>query len=209
MPRPTAPGRSRSAPQLSDELQEWISGDHDKTLGGLMDLFGERSFGLLFVLLLGVSALPLPTGGATHVLEVIAVLLAGQLVLARRQIWIPQRWRGLTMAGTRQQRFLSVMMRLIRRLERLSRPRLAWLFDHPASDRIFGCLVIAGTVGAFVAPPFSGLDTLPSLGVVLLSLGVLLKDAAIAAGAILVGAAGVVLEFVVGRAAIHSLGSLF
>jgi hypothetical protein len=36
--------------------------------------------------------------------------------------------------------------------------------------------VIGGSVGAFFAPPFTGLDTLPALGVVLLSLGVLLKD---------------------------------
>ena len=36
--------------------------------------------------------------------------------------------------------------------------------------------MIAGSLGAFLAPPFTGLDTLPALGVVLLSLGVLLED---------------------------------
>jgi hypothetical protein len=59
------------------------------------------------------------------------------------------------------------------------------------------------------APPFSGLDTLPSLGVVLLSIGVLLEDFAIVAAAIAVGVAGVLLEIVLGRAAINGIGKIF
>ena len=65
----------------------------------LVELFEEKSFAILFVLLLGVPALPLPTGGATHVFEIIAVLLAAQLIAGRDQIWLPQRWRGLELAG--------------------------------------------------------------------------------------------------------------
>ena len=49
----------------------------------LVELFEEKSFAIVFVLLLGVPALPLPTGGATHVFEVIAVLLAAQLIAGR------------------------------------------------------------------------------------------------------------------------------
>ena len=58
--------------KVSDELERWLSSDGDKTLGSLIELFGEKSFAILFVLLLGVPALPLPTGGATHVFEIIA-----------------------------------------------------------------------------------------------------------------------------------------
>src|SRR5215213_5202476 len=71
------------APKLSDQLEGWVAGEGEKTLGGLIDVFEEKSFAILFVLLLGVPALPLPTGGATHVFEVIAVLLASQLVAGR------------------------------------------------------------------------------------------------------------------------------
>jgi hypothetical protein len=158
--------------------------------------------------LLGVPALPLPTGGATHVFEIIAVLLAVQLVAGRDHIWLPRRWRELQLAGKRQQRFLAALMRMIRRLERISRPRLRFLFDHRLSNIIFGLLVLGGTLGAFLAPPFSGLDTLPSLGVVLLSLGVLLEDFIVVVLALVVGAAGVVLVIVLGHAAIDSLGKL-
>jgi hypothetical protein len=63
---------------------------------------------------------------------------------------------------------------------------------------VFGILVVAGSAAAFLAPPFSGLDTLPALGVVLLSLGVLLEDALIVVAAVLVGGVGVVIEVALG-----------
>jgi len=161
------------------------------------------------VILLGVPALPLPTGGATHVFEIIAALLALELIAGRRQVWLPQRWLDRELAGARQQRFIASLTKLIRRLERISRPRLRFLLHGRLSNAAFGLLVLAGSAGAFFAPPFTGLDTLPALGVVILSLGFLLDDALVAAAGIVVGAGGVVLELVLGRAAIHGLSSIF
>jgi hypothetical protein len=193
---------------VSRDLERWLESDAEKTLGGLVELFEEKSFAILFVVLLGVSALPLPTGGATHVFEVIAVVLAAQLIAGRTQIWLPQRWCAMELAGDRQRRFIAGLMKLIRRLERFSRPRLRFLFDHRLSNIVFGLLVIAGCAGAFFAPPFTGLDTLPALGVVLLSLGVLLEDIAVVLLGLVVGVAGVALEIVLGSAAIKGLGKL-
>jgi len=195
--------------KLSDELQGWLGGSGDKTVGGLIELFGQKSFAILFVLLLGVSALPLPTGGVTHVFEIVAMLLGLELMAARDQIWLPRRWRELQLAGEKQERFIGALMKLIRWLEHLSRPRLRFLFHHRLTKVVFGALVIGGSISAFLAPPFSGLDTLPSLGVVLLSLGVLLEDFIVVVASLIVGAAGVILEIVLGAAAIHGLGSLF
>jgi hypothetical protein len=195
--------------KVSDSIQRWLEGESDKTLGSLIELFEEKSFAILFVLLLGVPALPLPTGGATHVFEVIAVLLAGQLIVGRDEIWLPQRWRRLELAGGRRERFIAGLMKMIRRLERFSKPRFRFLFDHRLSNIVFGVLVIGGSAGAFFAPPFTGLDTLPALGVVLLSLGVLLEDAVVVAIGLVVGAGGVLLEVILGSAAIKGIGNLF
>jgi hypothetical protein len=85
---------------------------------------------------------------------------------------------------------------------------LSFLFNHRLSSIVFGLLVIGGSVGAFLAPPFTGLDTLPSLGVVLLSLGVLLEDILVVILGLLVGASGVVLEIVLGSAAIGGVEKL-
>jgi hypothetical protein len=201
--------RGRREPErVSEQLERWLRTDGDKTLGSLIELFEEKSFALLFVLLLGVPALPLPTGGVTHVFEIIAILVALQLIAGRSQIWLPQRWCKLELAGEGQRGFVGALMKLIRRLERFSRPRLRFLFDHRLSNTVFGLLVTAGSVGAFLAPPFTGLDTLPALGVVLVSLGVLLEDIAVVVVGLIVGVAGVLLEVVLGKAAIKGLGSV-
>jgi hypothetical protein len=206
MPRSSQP----IAPEkVSAQIQGWLKTDGDKTLGSLIDVFEEKSFAILFVLLLGVPALPLPTGGVTHVFEIIAVLVALQLIAGRDHIWLPQRWRKLELAGPKQQRFITGLMKGIRRLERLSRPRLRFLFGHRVTNIVFGLLVVGGSAGAFFAPPFTGLDTLPSLGVVLLSLSVLLEDPIVAVVALVVGVTGVVLEVLLGSAVINGIGSLF
>src|ERR1700745_2124935 len=83
--------RSRAAQEkASDQIERWLAGEGDKTLGGLIDVFEEKSFALIFILLLGVPALALPTGGATHVFEIIAMLAALQLVAGRAKIWAPR-----------------------------------------------------------------------------------------------------------------------
>jgi hypothetical protein len=195
--------------RISDRIEGWARGDGPKTLGSLIELFEEKSFAVIFVILLGVPALPLPTGGATHVFEVIAVLLSLQLMAGRDQVWLPRRWRQMELAGSKQQRFLNGLLKLIRWLERFSRPRLSSLFEHRLSNFLFGLLVMLLSIGAFVAPPFSGLDTLPALGAVLLSLAVLLEDFAVVVAGLILGVAGVVLEVVLGRAAFNGAKQLF
>lgn len=202
-------GRDREPGKVSDELQRWLESDGKKTLGSLIELFEQKSFAILFVVLLGVPALPLPTGGATHVFEIIAMLLALELIAGREEIWLPQRWRRLELAGDKQQRFIAALMKIIRWLERFSRPRLSFLFDHRLSNIVFGLFVIAGSLAAFLAPPFTGLDTLPALGVVLLSLGVLLEDFLVVLAGLIVAAAGILLEVILGSAAIGGVEKLF
>jgi hypothetical protein len=208
LPSAAEPDRASDGAGLSQALERWLQGANEKTLGSLIDLFEEKSFAILFVLLLGVPALPLPTGGATHVFEIIAVLLAAQLVVGREEIWLPERWRKRELAGERQERFLTALMKRIRRLERISKPRLRFAFNHRASNIVFGLLVIGGCVAAFLAPPFTGLDTLPALGVVLLSLAVLLEDFAVVVVGMMIGVAGVALEIFLGKAVVDALSGL-
>lgn len=202
---------SRPAQQVgfSDELERWLKSDREKTLGSLVDLLGKKGFATLFVVLLAVPALPLPTGGATHAFEAVAMLLALQLIANRDRIWLPQRWRRLSVAGPTQQRFVTSLMKLVRRLEGSSRPRFRFLFGHRLSNVVYGLLAFGGSLAAFLAPPFSGLDTLPAMGVVVLSLGVLLEDFAIAAIGIAAGVAGVILEIVLWSVAVDAVRKLF
>jgi hypothetical protein len=194
---------------VSDELEEWLDGEEPKTLGSLIDVFGERSFAIIFVLLMALPALPLPTGGATHVLEVITALLALELVAGRREIWLPQRWKRFDLATPARRKIITALLKRIRQLERISRPRGQWLFGHRLSGIVFGLVVLVFTTTAFFAPPFSGLDTLPSIGVVVLAVGVLLTDYVLGLAGIVVGALGMVAAIGFGSLVVKGLKSLF
>ena len=194
---------------ISQQLEGWLKSPGTKSLGSLIDLFEEKSFAILFVLLMGVPAIPAPTGGATHVFEVITVLLALQLIIGRDEIWLPEKWRNRELAGERQQKFLDRLMRVIRWLERFSKPRMRFLFDRRLTNIAFGLVVVGFSVAAFFAPPFSGLDTLPALGVVLISLGVLLEDIAFVVVGLVIGVVGVALEIFLGKAVVDAIKGLF
>jgi hypothetical protein len=194
---------------VSDELEAWLEGEQPKTLGGLIDVFGARSFAIIFALLMALPALPLPTGGATHVLEVITALLALELVAGRREIWLPERWKRLELATPARRKIITALLKRIRQLERISRPRGRWLFGHRLSGMVFGLVVLALTATAFLAPPFSGLDTLPSIGVVLLAVGVLLTDYVLALAGVVVGALGMVATIGFGSLVVKAVKSLF
>jgi len=206
-----APEDGSAAPEekVSDRLERWLEGEGTKTLGSLIELFGERSFAIVFVLLMAFPALPLPTGGASHVLEVVTMLLALELVVGRRTIWLPERWKRLPLAGESRQRLATTLLKLIRRLERFSRPRFRPLLDQHLSGSCSASSCWGMTVTAFVAPPFSGLDTLPSLGVVVLSLGFLMEDAVLAGIGLVIGVLGAVVVIGLGSLVLRWVRQLF
>jgi len=195
--------------KLSDRLEQWLSGEEPKTIGSLIDVFDQKSFAVLFVLLLALPALPLPTGGVTHVFEVIAMLLAAELIVGRRQVWLPERWSRRELSGETRQRFAEKLLPRLRWIERHSRAHLGFLLEHRLSGIVYGAVTLVLVVTAFVAPPFTGLDTLPSLGVVLISLGVLLEDPLLGIIGLVVGAAGVLAVFLLGKEVVHLVGGLF
>jgi hypothetical protein len=189
---------------LSDQLEQWFADDDSRTIGDLVHGFGPRSFAVSFVVLMAFPALPLPTGGVSHALEAAAMLLALQLIAGRSEVWLPARWRGKPLRGL-SGKLGRTLVRRIRWIERWARPRFGAVLELGVVRRLIGIVVFGFALAAFLAPPFSGLDTLPSLGVVVLSVGVLLHDMVVALAGVLIGALGVVLIIGLG----HAVVSLF
>jgi len=196
------------SPPFSHGLESWLRSDGTKTLGELTTVFGEKSFAVAILLLMFLPALPLPTGGVTHVFEAITVLLAAQMVLGRKTIWLPERWRRRELGATTTDKAIPFIVRRIRQVERFSRPRGARLFDQGWMTWFLGLVLIVFAVGAALAPPFSGLDTLPALGAVLVALSIVLRDVVVLAIGIFLGVGGVILILTVGAALVRLLRSL-
>ncbi len=185
---------------FNHHLEEWLKSNKPKTLQGLIDNFAEKSFAMLFLVLMAIPALPLPTGGVTHVFEIITMLLALELVAGMRRVWLPKRWRKLNLPPKLQKSTLPVLVKTIRWVEKFSRPRLNVALKNIVAVRIIGLLVFTLSLFAFLAPPFSGLDTLPSLGVVLISLAIILEDFLLSLLGTVVGLVGVGLVIAIGKA---------
>jgi hypothetical protein len=186
--------------KVSVELEQWFGSDRKKTGADLLDTFGPRSFAILFIVLMALPALPLPTGAVSHVLEILTMLLALELVIGRTEVWIPKRFRNRELKGLSNPKFSNTLLKRIRWFEKFSRPRMAGLLGNRLTGVVFGVAVFGFALTAFLAPPFSGLDTLPALGVVVLSLGVLLGDIVIAGIGLGIGAIGIAVVIGLGKA---------
>ena len=193
---------------FSDQLERWLGADDARTIGDLGEVFGEKSFAVTIVVLMFLPALPLPTGGITHVFEVIALLLAAEMVIGVRVLWLPKRWRTRELGGATRHRALPFMVRRIRWFEKFSRPRLRGLFRQRWFLRLLGLIIAVFVVGAAAAPPFSGLDTLPSMGAVGVALAIILEDAVVAGIGLIMGATGITLILTVGIALFRGLHDL-
>lgn len=195
---------------FSDRLERWLKDKtKPKTLKSLVEVFGEKSFATLFLVLMFIPALPLPTGGITHVFELITMLLALELVWGRRTIWLPKRWQKRKLGELTQGKAIPFIIRTVRWFERFSRRRLAGLMEERYFIRGSGAAIFILALAAFVAPPFSGLDTLTSLGAVLLSLSLILEDIVVLVLGVVIGSLGIGLEFWLGKAAFQGIHNLF
>lgn len=189
---------------FSDQLETWLKGRQPKTLASLDEVFGDKSYAITFLFLLIFSATPLPTGGITNLFELIALILCVQLIAGLQAPWLPKKWKHMQLGKTLTGKVIPTMLKWVRWFERRSSPRGRWVFRAPFMPRLFGLLVLLFTLGAFVAPPFSGLDTLPALGVVIISLAVILDDLLFLIIGIIVGTVGIGLIAALGSALVET-----
>jgi hypothetical protein len=193
--------------RFSDRLEKWLGSDGPKTVDGITEVFGEKSFAVAFAILMALPALPLPTGGLTHIFEVIVMLLALEMIAMRTTPWLPQKLASRELPSG--EKLSNQLVRRIRWFEKFTRRRFPRAIGSRGARPLVGLAVLVLTLGAFVAPPFSGLDTLPAMGVVLISLAVIFEDSAVLIAGALVGVAGISLEFILGKATFDAALHLF
>jgi hypothetical protein len=70
-------------------------------------------------------------------------------------------------------------------------------------------VLIGFAIAAALAPPFSGLDTLPALGAVAVALSIILEDVVVLGIGLAIGVGGIALILTVGAALLHVVRNLF
>ena len=194
---------------FSDRLEAWLTTDETKTIGALGEVFAEKSFAVTILFLMFLPALPLPTGGISHVFEAITVVLGLQMIVGRETIWLPDKWRQRELGASTTQKAVPFIARRIRWFEKFSRPRGVRIFRDRLPRMFLGLIIVAVAAAAALSPPFSGLDTIPSMGAVIVALSIILEDVVVLAIGIAVGIGGVAISVALGAAVVSGIQHLF
>jgi hypothetical protein len=139
------------------------AGDHDDriSVAEILESVGQRSFGPVLlvpalIVLSPISGIPgVPTMGAVAIF-----LVAGQLLIGRDHVWMPQFMRRRSVSRERMGKAGRFLMPLARFVDKLVRPRLASLTRRPF-DRVIAatCVLIALLMPPLEAIPFANVVT--------------------------------------------------
>lgn len=184
--------------QVGAEAQGQIS------IGDVAERFGPRAFGALLFLFGLLNLIPWPPGGTT-ITGTPLLLIAAQMAIGAHTVWLP---RAVTRRGIDAGIFNNGLRRVlpwIERIEKVSRPRLGFLFG-PVGDRVLGlvCTLLAMII---VLPIFGG-NFLPAVAVSVLAISLVLRDGVLALlGYTLVASVGVLLYLLAGMI-VEGMGDL-
>ncbi len=137
---------------------------------------GERSFGPLLMLagLLGmtpVSAIP----GAPTTLALVTILIAGQLLVGRRTLWLPRRLLDLSVPAEKLRATVKVAGKPAGVVDRVVKPRLTSLTGRIAHRVVAAaCILVALAVPPLELLPFVAF--LPAAAIASFGLGLVARD---------------------------------
>lgn len=180
---------------FSQRLELWLKSTKPNTISSLEEAFQEKSFAVVILMLMFLPSLPIPTGGLTYVFEIIVMLLCVEMIIGRKTIWLPRSLREKKLGKLTEEKAVPFIGKVTRFFERYSRPRLRGLLNSPLFVPLSGMLLFCLALAALLSPPFSGFDTLPSMGAVIICLGIITDDILIYFAGIAIGLGGVYIEW--------------
>jgi hypothetical protein len=155
---------------------------------------------VLFILTLPVL-LPLPPG-ASMILALPLLLVAPQMVVGRKRLWLPSWLADRTLERRAFAKLIHRILKPLGRIEAMGHPRLSFL-TGALGTRLVG--VVATVIALILVLPIPFANLLPALALGLFALGLARRDGlmvlagyilfAMAAGLIVLGAHGVSLLF--------------
>ena len=116
---------------LLDTLAEGAQGEA-LTLGGLLDQFRERAFGVFLLVSVLPAFVPLPVG-AGAISGPLVSLIGLQLLAQMAHPWVPKFIARRELSRDGVGKFRDRTRRLLTWIEKVSRPRTEGLIDHPAA----------------------------------------------------------------------------
>jgi hypothetical protein len=150
-----------------ERLLEGAPDDH-VSLGWLVDNLRDRSFGIVLLIMGLVALVP----GASGIIGVLLMIPALQMILARKGPFFPGVIARRRVPKAKLARLIARINPVLRRIEKVVRPR--WPTPFEATKRSVGFLVLLLAATLLAPIPFSNI--VPALVIVLLSFAYLEED---------------------------------
>jgi hypothetical protein len=156
----------------------------------VVEALGDRSFAPVMILLAVPNALPFIPGSST-VLGLLLMLVAVQLLVGWRRVWLPERLNRWSFDREAFGRLVGKVTPWLTRFERMARPRF-WPETYRLAERLAGAVAIVLSLMIMLPIPFA--NGVPAIAICLLALGISERDGLWLGAGVLVGcvAAGIV-----------------
>jgi hypothetical protein len=147
-----------------------ISGPDGLTLREIRDRLDERGFGLM-ILILAIPCLVPALYGVPQIVGIPILLLAGQMLAGRIEPWLPEAALKRRVSKAWLDRMADFATKRMGWFEQLSRPRLT-VFAEGWAERVVALFMILATLT--IVLPMT--NTVPSVALTLLAVGVIQRD---------------------------------
>lgn len=158
---------------LLSEIRAEVEPASSTTFGAFIEHFAERGFGFCLFLFALPAALPVPAIGLNAVIAIPLILLTAQQALGRKTLWLPQKVQNKAISANTLHGFIDAAVPWVRRLEFFVRPRLSFL-TNAQMERVIG--IVGFIMALSVTIPLPLTNTVPSFGIALMAIGVLMRD---------------------------------
>lgn len=164
------PADDHSAP-ISRIVQEVVARFPGEriSLGDMAEVFGDRAFGLLILLLCLPSLIP----GMASVFGIPMLVLGVQMGMGRRTPKLPGFIARQTIKQSDLLKLGGTDSKWLKRIEQYVKPRPGW-FVSPGGDRIVGWLTVYSALMLILPGP--GTNGPPAFGNIIMALGVVEND---------------------------------
>lgn len=194
----------RRLPLSAILLQICDDPDPTVTIGEIVHRFGRRAFGALFFFFSAPNWLPLPPGSSTF-LALPLVLLTPQMAVGVRGPWLPRFIDDRKMKRADLAKGIRKLVPMLERIEKVSRPRLLFLFG-PVGDRLIGLTCFLLALVLLLPIPLGNMA--PAAAIAAFGLAMVQRDGVIALIGYAISAISAGLLVIGGRAAVLALREL-
>ena len=163
--------------EISDNLNELASEQDSVSVGGVIEKLGNRGYAPFLIVPAAIEISPIGgLPGVPTILAAIILVVASQMALGRKHLWLPEFVRQRSIASKRVSKALDKLDPTIQKLDSwFSNERLSSMTQAPATNiAALACMLLALTVPPLEFIPFA--STAPMTAIALIGIALLVHD---------------------------------